>query len=231
MGRTTARSTLREATASSINTVFAQLAVDLGASDLVAQSEAFGFNDVPPLEIPSAASLMPDPAEMTEWETAWAGVGQPVGEHESPPGPQATALQMALVAAGIGNGGVVMEPHLVESITDRGWSRGLQARAAHVEVGDRPTTAAEVTDLMVGVVESGSGRAAAISGVGVAGKTGTAETGKDAETHAWFIAFAPAENPQVAVAIVLENAGVGGRVAAPRARAGSRSRTEPMNRE
>ncbi len=129
--------TLREATAKSVNTVFAQLAVDLGASDLVAQSEAFGFNEEPPLEIPSAASLMPDPAEMTEWETAWAGVGQPVGEHESPPGPQSTALQMALVAAGIGNGGVVMEPQLVERITDQAGRVVSKPGAAHVEVGDR----------------------------------------------------------------------------------------------
>ena len=61
---------------------------------------------------------MPDPAEMTTWETAWAGVGQPVGEHESPAGPQATVLQMALVAAGIANDGVVMAPHVVGLVRD-----------------------------------------------------------------------------------------------------------------
>jgi peptidoglycan glycosyltransferase len=210
--------TLREATAKSVNTVFGQLAVDLGANDLVAQSEAFGFNDEPPLGIPSEASLMPDPAEMTEWETAWAGVGQPVGEHESPPGPQSTALQMALVAAGIGNEGVVMEPRLVGRITDEA-GRVLSSPGPRTwRSATDAQTAAEVTDLMVGVVEAGSGRAAAIDGVTVAGKTGTAETGKDTETHAWFIAFAPAVNPKIAVAVVLENAGVGGRVAAPRAR-------------
>jgi peptidoglycan glycosyltransferase len=70
---------------------------------------------------------------------------------------------------------------------------------------------------MVGVVENGSGRRAAVPGVRVAGKTGTAEAGKSVETHAWFIAFAPADEPRVAVAIVLENAGVGGSVAAPAA--------------
>jgi len=71
---------------------------------------------------------------------------------------------------------------------------------------------------MVGVVERGSGARAAIPGVAVAGKTGTAEAGKSVGTHAWFIAFAPADNPTVAMSIVLENAGVGGRIAAPAAK-------------
>jgi peptidoglycan glycosyltransferase len=208
---------LRKATASSVNTVFAQLAVDLGAERLVAQAQRFGFSARPPLEIPAAPSLMPDPAEMTTWETAWAGVGQPVGEHPSPLGPQVTALQMALVAAGIANDGVVMRPYLVDAVTDRAgavlsrttprpWKTALDARTAN-----------RVTEVMVGVVENGSGRRAAVPGVRVAGKTGTAEAGKSVETHAWFIAFAPADEPRVAVAIVLENAGVGGSVAAPAA--------------
>lgn len=209
---------LTKAMNSSVNTVFAQMAVDLGAKDLVAQSEAFGFNDTPDTEIPSKASLMPDPAEMTVWETAWAGVGQPVGEHESPPGPQATALQMALVAAGIANDGVVMQPYLQQRVTDQAGRVITSTRPLTWTTATDPTTAQTVTDMMVSVVRSGSGARAAIPGVAVAGKTGTAEAGKDVETHAWFIAFAPAENPTVALAIVLENAGVGGKVAAPAAR-------------
>jgi peptidoglycan glycosyltransferase len=78
-------------------------------------------------------------------------------------------------------------------------------------------SAEAVTSMMVTVVRSGSGTRARVPGVNVAGKTGTAEAGKSVETHAWFIAFAPAEAPRVAIAIVLENAGVGGRVAAPAA--------------
>ena len=78
--------------------------------------------------------------------------------------------------------------------------------------------AATVRDLMVDVVKSGSGTRARIKGTTVAGKTGTAEVGKGKPTHAWFIAFAPAEAPRVAVAIVLEGGGVGGQVAAPAAR-------------
>jgi peptidoglycan glycosyltransferase len=209
---------LWEATAKSVNTVYGQLAVDLGARDLVGQSESFGFNDEPPIEVATEPSLMPDPGEMTEWETAWAGAGQPVGEHESPPGPQATTLQMALVAAGIANDGVVMAPHLIGSVTDEAGRTLSTTNPSTWKGATSVATAQTVNEVMVGVVENGSGQGAAISGVTVAGKTGTAETGKDEETHAWFIAFAPAEDPEIAVAIVLENAGVGGRVAAPRAR-------------
>jgi peptidoglycan glycosyltransferase len=209
---------LRKATASSINTVFGQLAVDLGAELLVGQSERFGFGAKPPFELPVTASLMPDPDEMTTWETAWAGVGQPVGEHDSPPGPQVTPLQMALIASGIANDGVVMRPYVVASVTDqtghiitetvpRAWKTALDS-----------ATAQKVGDIMVTVVRSGSGTRAAIPGVTVAGKTGTAEVGAGITTHAWFIAYAPAEDPRVAVAIVIENAGVGGTVAAPAAR-------------
>ncbi|MDP2234376.1 MAG: penicillin-binding transpeptidase domain-containing protein, partial [Actinomycetota bacterium] len=210
--------TLTKALNSSVNTVFAQLAVDLGSRDLVEQSEAFGFGSSPGIEIPSVTSLMPDPAQMTVWETAWAGVGQPVGEHDSPPGPQATALQMALVAAGIANDGVIMRPYLTGRITDQAGHIITSARPAIWTTATDPITAATLTEMMVGVVQSGSGSRAAISGVKVAGKTGTAEAGKNVETHAWFIAFAPAENPTVALAIVLENSGVGGKVAAPAAR-------------
>jgi peptidoglycan glycosyltransferase len=209
---------LRKATMSSINTVFGQLAVDLGADELVAQSERFGFNSAPPMELPVETSLMPEPGQMTTWETAWAGVGQPVGEHDSPPGPQTTALQMALVAAGLANDGVVMRPHLMARITDEAGRVLSRTEPRRWMTATDPTTAGTVTDIMIDVVRAGSGTRAAIPGVTVAGKTGTAEVGKSVETHAWFIAFAPAEEPTIAMAIVLENSGVGGSVAAPAAR-------------
>ncbi len=209
---------LRKATASSVNTVFAQLAVDVGAERLVEGSEAFGINGPVPFDLPSVTSLMPDPTEMTTWETAWAGVGQPVGEHDSPPGPQVTALQMALVASGIANDGDVMRPYVISAVTDRAGEVLSSTTPRTWRTAIDAATAARVTDIMVSVVESGSGTRAKISGVTVAGKTGTAEAGKSVETHAWFIAFAPAEEPRVAIAIVLENAGVGGQVAAPAAK-------------
>lgn len=210
--------TVERATASSINTVFAQIADRMGPDLLVQTAQGFGFGEQPPLEVPAKASLMPDPREMTRWETAWAGVGQPVGEHPSPPGPQVTALQMALVAAGIANDGVVMRPYLVEAITDPAGRTLSTAHPKPWKTACDAQTAGTVRDMMVAVVRSGSGTRAAIKGVSVAGKTGTAEVGKGAQTHAWFIAFAPAEEPRVALAIVLENAGVGGRVAAPAAK-------------
>jgi len=210
--------TLTKATYSSINTVYGQLAVDLGADKLVSQAERFGFGDPLPIELRSKTSLMPKPDEMTTWETAWAGVGQPVGEHASPAGPQTTVLQMAMVAAGIANKGVVMRPYIVDAITDQAGSVITQTRPRSFMRATDAATAQTVTDLMTGVVAVGSGQKAAISGVKVAGKTGTAEAGKSVETHAWFIAFAPADNPTVAMAIVLENSGTGGGVAAPAAR-------------
>jgi cell division protein FtsI/penicillin-binding protein 2 len=210
--------TLAHATASSINTVFAQVADQLGAERLVASARGFGFDAPVPFELNVQASLMPDPGTMTKWETAWAGVGQPVGA-SAVKGPIATPFEMALVAAGIANGGQVMEPRLIERVTDSSGKATLQMKGPTVWTkACDPAVAAMVRDLMVQVVKSGSGTRASIKGVQVAGKTGTAEVGKSLPTHAWFIAFAPAENPTVAVAIVLENAGVGGRVAAPAAK-------------
>lgn len=210
---------LKTATAKSINTVFGQVSVELGSTALVAQAEQFGFNREIPFDLPIKTSLMPDPDEMTEWETAWAGVGQPVGEHESPAGPQATVFQMALVAAGIANDGEVMAPYVIEQITSAsGASTPLStAQPRRWQSVCDAVTANLVTDAMVAVVESGSGARARVTGVSVAGKTGTAEVGKDQPTNAWFIAFAPADNPTVALAIMLEGAGLGGRIAAPAA--------------
>jgi cell division protein FtsW (lipid II flippase)/cell division protein FtsI/penicillin-binding protein 2 len=210
--------TLEKATASSVNTVFAQVADQLGAERLVATARGFGFDKATPFALPVTPSIMSAPESMTRWETAWAGVGQPVGAG-AVKGPVATPLEMALVAAGIANGGVVMEPRLLGPVTGPSGETIVAPTAftAWTKACD-PAVAALVRDMMVGVVKSGSGTRAAIKGVRVAGKTGTAEVGKGIATHAWFIAFAPADAPVVAVAIVLENAGVGGRVAAPAAK-------------
>ncbi len=209
---------LEKATMSSINTVFAQLAVKIGPDALVEQADAFGFDRKYGYEIGAKTSLMPDPDEMTTWETAWAGVGQPVGEHDSPAGPQATVMQMALVSAGIANGGEVMKPYVVDSIlTDTGDTAGTTRPQVMTRATDA-ATAKTVAGIMEKVVTGGSGWRARISGTRVAGKTGTAEVGKGKATNAWFIAFAPAEKPKVAMAIMIEGGGVGGQVAAPAAK-------------
>jgi len=209
---------LAEATQHSVNTVFAQLAVKMGAPALVQQSKAFGFTLKTPYDLPVRTSLMPDPAQMTTWETAWAGVGQPVGEHTSPAGPQATVMQMALVAAGIADRGTVMAPYVVGSVRDSNGAVMATTNPRTFTTATDPATADQVSQVMQLVVANGSGSAAQIHGVAVAGKTGTAEVGKGIPTNAWFIAFAPAENPTVAMAIMIEGGGVGGKVAAPAAK-------------
>ncbi len=118
---------LVKATMSSINTVFAQLAVKMGARGArQAGRPASASTGSTATRSARRSSLMPDPAEMTTWETAWAGVGQPVGEHDSPAGPQATVMQMALVSAGIANGGEVMQPFVVRLDPRQHRRRGRQ---------------------------------------------------------------------------------------------------------
>lgn len=209
--------TLRDATRSSINTVFAQLADRLGPARLVDQARAFGMDKPVPFELNVQASLMPAPESMTKWETAWAGVGQPVGAG-AVKGPIVTPLQMALMAGGVANNGVVMRPYLVDHTADPSGRPIATTTPQAWTTATDPATAATVRDLMVDVVKSGSGARASISGVIIAGKTGTAEVGKGIEPNAWFIAFGPAQKPTVAMAIVIENGGVGGRVAAPLAK-------------
>lgn len=200
--------TLSRATDLSSNTVFGQVGVQVGAKNLVDYANKFGFNQDIGLEIPLATSLMPNPDEMTEWETAWAACGQPVGEHESSAGPQATVLQMAMVGAAIANDGVIQKPYFVDSIYN---SNGEKTSETTPQLFSQPITAEtanRVTEVLEGVVNSGTGTAAAIDGVQVAGKTGTAETGK-AVDDSWFVGFAPSDKPSVVVAIVLEEAGSG----------------------
>jgi peptidoglycan glycosyltransferase len=132
---------------------------------------------------------------------------------------QATPLQMALVAAGIANNGTIMTPHVMKEIRD---SEGqvIQSYDPHAwKEAVRPEVANATRDMMIGVVQSGTGTKAQLPDVQVAGKTGTAQTGRDT-SHVWFIAFAPAEAPRVAVAVMLEDqrnasGATGGEIAAP----------------
>ncbi len=124
---------------------------------------------------------------------------------------------MAMVAATIGNGGVVPKPYVVQKIVANGGSTVRTTKPGNLGRAIKPETAPELTQMMELVVEGGTGTSAAIPGIHVAGKTGTAETGTPNVYTAWFISFAPAENPQVAVAVVLEHQlnGFGGAVSAP----------------
>jgi peptidoglycan glycosyltransferase len=129
----------------------------------------------------------------------------------------ATPLQMAMVAATVGNGGIVPKPYVVQKIVAPDGSTVRETHPGNLGRAIKPETAAELNQMMVAVVQGGTGTAAQIPGIQVAGKTGTAETGVDHIYTAWFVAFAPADNPQVAVAVVLEKQanGFGGAVAAP----------------
>lgn len=199
--------TLEQAFEVSSNTAFGQLGVQLGAERLVAGADAFGFNKQINFELPLAESLMPDPDEMTTWETAWAAAGEPVGEHASPAGPQATVLQMALVGSAIANEGQIMQPYLVEGVYNANGERSFTAQPHQLMRATSPEIAAEVLTAMKAVVASGTGTAAAINGVTVAGKTGTAEHEGRAD-DSWFVGIGDADGSRtVVVALMIEEAG------------------------
>ena len=196
--------TLAQATAYSSNTAFAQLGVEIGAEMLVAGAERFGFDSSLDFELPLAASLMSDPKDMSVWETAWAAVGQPVGDEENG-GPVTTVLEMALVGCAIANDGTIMHPYLVEGIYNANGQRSFTASPSSFQRAVSERTAERVSAVLVDVVNYGTGYNAQLPNVQVAGKTGTAETGKAAD-DSWFVGYAPAEDPQVVIAIVLEEA-------------------------
>lgn len=199
----------------SCNTAFAQLGMDLGADALREQAERFGFGQ--DLTIPMSVADSRFPAAPNQPQTAQSAIGQfDVA---------ATPLQMAMVSAAIANDGRLMTPYVVERVRAADLSVVSQTEPSLMSTAVSPGTAQQLTDMMIGVVQDGSGTSAQISGVQVAGKTGTAQTSSDAAPHAWFTAFAPADDPQVAVAVIVEHGGAmgseatGGRVAAPIARA------------
>ena len=202
-GRNYGEITLARATEVSANTVYAQLGVEMGADMLAKTAEDFGFDQDIKFDLPLAKSLMPKPEEMTEWETAWAAAGEPVGEHESPAGPQSTVLEMAMVGCAIANNGVIQKPYLVDSIYNAEGKCSFTASPSTLMTATNSATANRVKSVLEGVVASGTGGAAAVSGVKIAGKTGTAETGKPID-DSWFVGIGPSENSRVVVAIVLE---------------------------
>ncbi|WP_149203396.1 peptidoglycan D,D-transpeptidase FtsI family protein [Actinotalea subterranea] len=212
----TGTTTLADALRISCNTAFGQLGMDLGDQALREQAEAFGFDT--PLNVPMKVTESRFPAgDLDEPTTAMSAIGQR--------DVRVTPLQMAMVSAAIANGGTQMRPYLVAAVRSQDLTVVSEADPAEIGQPVSPATAAALRDMMVGVVANGSGRAAQISGVQVAGKTGTAQTTDDVAPHAWFTAFAPADAPRVAVAVVVENGGnmgneaTGGQVAAPIAKA------------
>jgi peptidoglycan glycosyltransferase len=200
----------------SCDTTFAMIGLEI-PDQLRATAEAFGFNARIPFDVATEVSGFPEISGDEKPFRAFAGIGQ--GDVV------ATPLQMALVAAAVANGGEVPRPRLVREVIDS--SGGIVERLAPETMSRAISaeTARQLTEMMVAVVESGTGTAAQMADVRVAGKTGTAQTVEGAAPHAWFICFAPADDPQLAVAVLVENGGAlgseatGGAVAAPIARA------------
>ena len=195
--------TLRNAFTHSSNTAFGQLAVHVGASTLVDYAKAFGYGTTLGQDFHVTASLMPDASEMTEWETAWAGAGQPVGQHSSPAGPQTTVMQNAVVAAAIANNGVVMSPYLVDHVLSPEGVTITTTKPRSLGQAVTAETAQQVKEAMLDVVQNGTGVAAQVYGARVAGKTGTAEVA-GGQINSTFIGFAPYDNPTLAISICVE---------------------------
>jgi peptidoglycan glycosyltransferase len=199
----------------SCNTSFANWAIEVGGKNLSEQATAFGFNrekEEERLTVPMGVTPSLAPPEDDRNILGRAGIGQSNVE--------ATPLQMAMVAAGVANSGEVMRPYLVDSVRDADRSVVTQTTPEVYSQAMSASTASDLTDMMVRVTgPDGSGPNGAIPGIDVAGKTGTAETGGEMGTHNWFIGFAPADDPQIAVAVVIEHGGgSGGSLAAPIAR-------------
>jgi cell division protein FtsI/penicillin-binding protein 2/cell division protein FtsW (lipid II flippase) len=195
--------TLQEAYAESANTVFGQLGVALGADKLVSYADAFGYGTRLGLDFTTTASLMPKPSEMSKWETAWSAIGQPVGVHESPAGPQTTVMQNAVMVAAIANGGIVMNPYVVDHILSPEGATTSTTQPKSLGQAVSSQAASEVKKAMLDVVESGTGTAAQVSGVQVAGKTGTAQV-SDSVSNSLFVGFAPYDSPTLAISVCLE---------------------------
>jgi peptidoglycan glycosyltransferase len=182
----------------------------LGADKVTGMAKAFGIDDsgftMPLNVVPSTVGQINGPAEL-----AISSIGQQ--------NVQVTPMQGAMIAAAVANGGTLMKPYLVDKVRAPDLSVIDQTDP---EVMARPITAqvaGELTTMMTSVVANGTGRKAQIQGIQVAGKTGTAQTDPEASDHSWFVGFAPADHPRIAVAVFIKNGGAtGGDISAPIAR-------------
>ena len=204
----------------SCNTGFGQIGLDLGANALYSEAQNYGFNQVTPIDLPfPAVSTFPPPSAFAQDlpGLAFSAIGQQNVE--------STPLEMAMVAGAVANRGTIMTPHILGHVTNSQNQVVSTYQPKPWLQATTPATAAQVTQLMVSVVNdpTGTGTAARIPGVEVAAKTGTAQTGTG-KINAWFVAFAPAANPTIAVAVILPNQPAadeyqGGTLAAPIAKA------------
>jgi peptidoglycan glycosyltransferase len=191
--------TLRQALAVSCNTAFADLGMKLGANAIAEQAEEYGFGQDVFDDLPGdVESVFPDNPD--EPQTAFSAIGQfDVA---------ATPLQMAMVVAGIANDGTVMKPHLVKQVRSPDLDVLEDVRPEELSQAISPGNAEQLQSMMVSVTNDGTGGTGAIPGIEVGSKTGTAESSDDRNPYAWYVSFAPQDNPQVAVAVFVQEAAV-----------------------
>ncbi len=207
--------TLAAAVRTSCNSAFGWLGMQVGADALRQQASAFGFGE--PLSVPMKVTPSSVPADLNQPQLAQSAIGQ----YDV----RVTPLQVAMVAAGVANHGSVMKPYLVQTVLAPDLSTIDTAKPEELSRAVSVTVADQLTVMMEDAVNNGTGTAAKIPGVRVAGKTGTAQHAAGAAPHAWFMCFAPADDPKIAIAVVVEDGGklgneaFGGTVAAPIARA------------
>jgi penicillin-binding protein A len=203
----------------SINSVFCNVGKTLGAGTVLRYADRYGFYSVPPLETPEnerVASGLYSHGHLfnpKHPDTAVDPGRLAFGQERL----QVTPLQMAMVAATIANHGIEMRPHLIERIVSPGGKTVTHLKPERLAQPIKRQTADELTQMMELAVQGGTGTPAQIPGIRVAGKTGTAETGRADINTTWFAAFAPADAPRIAIAVVVENqrGGFGGTIAAP----------------
>jgi peptidoglycan glycosyltransferase len=215
---------LSEAFTLSVNTVFAQVAENVGIPTMTQYMKRFGFYSRPPLDYPPGQIAPSAPHNFTnnhairpgsaDEDIGRIGIGQG--------GLEVTPLQMAMVTAAVANGGRLMTPHLTSSVVDPDGITVEKAKPTLYSQVMKPSTATEVKQMMLKVVEEGTGQPAQLGNISVAGKTGTAQIGAPGSglTEPWFVGLAPVNNPQIVVAVTVDKTqgGYGATVAAPIAR-------------
>ena len=210
--------TLTKALTFSVNTVFGEVGAKLGNKTMGDYMTRLGFYSKPPLDYPASQRLASgeyDHGNLLAPESSKIDVGRmAIGQDKL----SVTPLQMAMVAAAVANKGKLMKPHFTDKVVDRDGRTVTDVKPEVMAQVMSPDTAQKVGIMMTHVVEEGTGTAGALSGIRVAGKTGTAETDTVHNiTQPWFIAFAPVDNPKIAIAVTVERTvgGFGGTVAAP----------------
>jgi penicillin-binding protein 2 len=210
---------MREAITVSSNVYFYNLIFNVGLEDWTRYGRMFGFGEKTGIDLPSERSGLVPSTEYydkrygkSRWTKGYL-VSLAIGQGEL----GTTPVQLAAYAAAIANKGTLFQPHIVKGYRDTATGRYIPFSFGETELPVSDETYNLIRDGMIGVVQRGTGTLAKVPGVEIAGKTGTAQNphGKD---HAWFIAFAPVENPKIAMCVLVENAGFGGAISAPIAR-------------